>query len=393
MTTAPNLPTQLPSDRFVDNRVYSDPEVYRLEVERVFGNSWIFACHESEIANVGDYVTTSNVGSPILVTRDHDERPRAYLNVCRHRGCRVVAGASGHASAFRCPYHFWVYSLEGELVGLSGEETYEGSGFRKEEHPLVELTCQSVHGLVFVHFGQNPPALVDWLGADMVGHLAKPLASDDFVVVKRQTWELPINWKIFAENVRDGYHVPFVHPFFRKASPPGTYNIYDGGHAFQRLGMDPAGVGPELWEQIRHHPLPGVEEGEGYIANIFPDFNVTLRSNVLSLDSQRIVSGDKVILENRTLGLASDTDEITAVRRLSHQTWFQNPVELEDMPIFLAQQEGVISPHVRYSVIARGEDATTGSRGDDNRLRHFWRQWRSLMGTEANSIDPIMSGS
>jgi methanesulfonate monooxygenase large subunit len=393
MTALPDVAAGLPPDRIVDNRVYSDPEVYRREVERVFGGSWIFVCHESEVANIGDFVATSHMGSPILVTRDHDRRLRAYFNVCRHRGCKVVMEESGHASAFRCPYHFWVYSLEGELVGLSGEESYEGSGFRKEDHPLVELSCDSVHGLVFVHLAEDPPALLDWLGPEMADHLAKPLANADYVVVKHQTWELPINWKIFAENVRDGYHVPFVHPFFRKASPPGPYHLYRNGHAFQSLGMDPKGIEPDLWAQIRQFPLPGVEEGEGYIANIFPDANVTLRSNVISIDTQRTVAMDKVILENRTLGLAGDDEEVSRIRRLSQETWFQNPVELEDLPIFVAQQEGITSPHVRYSVIARGQDAMTGTRGDDNRLRHFWTQWRALMDVDSNSLEPDLGRS
>ncbi len=393
MTTTPQDVRGLAPDRVVDNRVYRDPAVYEREVRHVFGDSWIFACHASEVAAVGDFVASSHAGSPILVTRDHEGRVRAYLNVCRHRGCRVVMQDKGHASAFRCPYHFWVYSLEGELVGLSGEETYEGSGFRKEDHPLVELSCDSVHGLVFIHFGQDPPSLADWLGPEMVDNLAVPLGHADFVVVKHQTWELPINWKIFAENVRDGYHVPFVHPFFRKASPPGPYHLYRNGHAFQTLGMEPKGIDPDLWAQIRQHPLPGVEEGQGYIANIFPDANVTLRSNVISIDTQRTVGIDKVILENRTLGLAGDDEEVSRIRTLSQETWFQNPVELEDMPIFLAQQEGITSPHVPYSVIARGQDSLTGTRGDDNRLRHFWTQWRELMGTEANSIDPAYGGA
>jgi methanesulfonate monooxygenase large subunit len=393
MTTTPQDVHGLRPDRVVDNAVYRDPAVYEREVRHVFGDSWIFACHESEVADVGDFVATSHVGSPILVTRDHDRRLRAYFNVCRHRGCRVVMQDKGHASAFRCPYHFWVYSLEGELVGLSGEETYEGSGFRKEDHPLIEVACDSVHGLVFVHLGQDPPSLADWLGPEMVDNLRVPLGHADFVVVKHQTWELPINWKIFAENVRDGYHVPFVHPFFRKASPPGPYHLYRNGHAFQTLGMEPKGIEPDLWAQIRRHPLPGVEEGQGYIANIFPDANVTLRSNVISIDTQRTVGIDKVILENRTLGLVGDDEETSRIRRLSQETWFQNPVELEDMPIFKAQQEGITSPHVPYSVIARGQDSLTGTRGDDNRLRQFWTQWRELMGTDANSIDPAFGGA
>jgi phenylpropionate dioxygenase-like ring-hydroxylating dioxygenase large terminal subunit len=393
MTVIPEVAGQLAPDRVVDNRVYSDPEVFTREVSHVFGGSWLFVCHESEVAGVGDFVATNLCGSPVLVTRDHEERVRAYFNVCRHRGCRVVMEDSGHASAFRCPYHFWVYSLEGELVGMSGPESYEGSGFRQEDHPLVELSCDTVHGLVFVHFDESPPALADWLGPEMIEGIGKPLADGDYTVIKRNNWDMPINWKIFAENVRDGYHVPFVHPFFRKASPPGPYFLYRNGHALQRLGMDPNGIEPDLWAKIRLHPLPGVEEGEGYIANIFPDCNITLRSNVISIDTQRTIGIDRVMLENRTLGLRGDSEDVLEVRRLSQETWFQNPVELEDLPIFLAQQEGITSPHVRYSVVARGQDSITGTRGDDNRLRHFWTQWRALMGTEANSIEGDMGGS
>jgi phenylpropionate dioxygenase-like ring-hydroxylating dioxygenase large terminal subunit len=393
MTAVPGVAGGIAPDRLVDNQVYTDHEVYRREVERVFSGSWLFICHESEVANTGDFIATNTIGSPVLVTRDHDGRVRAYLNVCRHRGCRVVMEDSGHASAFRCPYHFWVYSLEGELVGISGEESYEGSGFTKEDHPLVELGCESVHGLVFIHFQKDPPAIEDWLGPEMTERIGKPLANAEYVILKRKTYELPINWKIFAENVRDGYHVPFVHPFYRKASPPGPYELYRNGHAFQSLGMDPNGIEPDLWAQIRQHPLPGVEEGEGYIANVFPDSNITLRSNVISIDTQRTLGIDKVIIENRTLGLVDDPEDVKEIRELSQTTWFQNPVELEDLPIFLAQQEGITSPHVRYSVVARGPDALTGTRGDDNRLRHFWTAWRELMGTEANSIDPAMGGA
>jgi phenylpropionate dioxygenase-like ring-hydroxylating dioxygenase large terminal subunit len=382
--------TTLAPERIVDNRTYSDPEVYARESSRIFERSWLFVCHQSEVAETGDFIATTLAGSPILVTRDHDGRVRAYFNVCRHRGCKVVMDDAGHASAFRCPYHFWVYSLEGELVGLSGEESYEGTGFRKQDYPLIEIACDVALGLVFIHIAPEPTPLADWLGPVMLEGLATPLANPRLTVISKKTYELPLNWKVFAENVRDGYHVPFVHPFFRAASPPGGYRLFRNGHAIQVLGVDPSGIEPALWEQIRQHPFPGVAEGEGYIANIFPDANVTLRSNVVSIDTQRSIGIDRVVIENRTLGLADDGAEQTEIRQLSQRTWFQNPVELEDMPIFIAQQEAVTSPHVRTSVIARGADALEGTRGDDNRLRQFWTRWRELMGTNANSIDPAM---
>jgi hypothetical protein len=106
----------------------------------------------------------------------------------------------------------------------------------------------------------------------------------------------------------------------------------------------------------------------------------------VSIDFQRFRGATEVTLENRTLGLAGDTDEMRKARAVSQRAWFADPLENEDYPIFLIQQRGVVSRKVRYSVIARGADAMTGTRGDDNRLRHFWVEWRRLMGVGANSL-------
>ena len=210
---------------------------------------------------------------------------------------------------------------------------------------------------------------------------------DDLEAFQASGDELAINWKVFAENARDGYHVPFVHPFFRKASPPGQYTLHPNGHAVQYLGMDPAGMEPDDWEKLSQHPLPGVDVGYGYIVNVFPDLAITLRSNVVSLDWQQVDGPTSLTMHNRTLGLAGDSAEVRELRRFSQRKWFADPVDLEDKPIFTYQQRGVTGRRVRYSIIARGPDASTGPRGDDNRLRHFWTEWRALMGTTGNSLD------
>jgi hypothetical protein len=131
-----------------------------------------------------------------------------------------------------------------------------------------------------------------------------------------------------------------------------------------------------------------LDVGEGYIVNLFPDLAITVRSNVVSVDFQRIQGPAAVSMENRTLGVVGDSDEQRADRQLSQEVWFANPVRLEDYPIFARQQRGVVSRKVRHSIIARGPDRTTGTRGDDNRLRHFWVEWRELMGTSSNSLEP-----
>lgn len=388
MTIIADRPQKIAIDRIVDNRVYTDHAVLEAEVERIFERVWLFACHESEIPGGGDFVTMDVAGTPVIVNRDTDGRIHAFCNTCRHRGSLVVEEARGHCSAFRCPYHFWVYSLDGELVGIPGEEAYDGTGFRKEDFPLVSLPCESILGLVFLNLGDAPEPLVDWIGADLIEVLRRPLGLGEYEVFGIDSDQLAVNWKVFAENARDGYHVPFVHPFFRKASPPGSYRLFENGHAVQYLAMDPAGIEPDLWERLRTHPLPGLDVGEGYIVNLFPDLAITVRSNVVSIDFQRIEGPTAVSMENRTLGIVGDTKEQRAARRLSQEVWFANPVRLEDYPIFARQQRGVASRKVRHSVIARGTDTITGTRGDDNRLRHFWVQWRELMGTSSNSLEP-----
>jgi len=388
MTIIADRPSKIATDRIVDNRVYTDPAVLDAEVERIFERVWLFACHETEIPGGGDFVTMDLAGTPVIVNRDAEGRIRAFCNTCRHRGSLVIEEGRGHCSAFRCPYHFWVYSLEGDLVGIPGEEAYDGTGFVKEDFPLVSLPCESIFGLVFVNLDDDPEPLANWIGADLIDVLRRPLGLGEYEVFAIDSDALAVNWKVFAENARDGYHVPFVHPFFRKASPPGTYRLFENGHAVQYLGMDPAGIEPDLWERLRTHPLPGLEVGEGYIVNVFPDLAITVRSNVVSIDFQRIEGPAAVSMENRTLGVVGDSEEQREARRLSQEVWFANPVRLEDYPIFARQQRGVASRKVRHSIVARGADTNMGTRGDDNRLRHFWVQWRELMDTSSNSLEP-----
>jgi methanesulfonate monooxygenase large subunit len=371
--------------RVVDNRVYHDPAIYAAELERIFGRVWQLVCHESEVAEPGSFLAARIAGSPIVLVRGNDQRLRAFYNTCRHRGARVVMEQCGQATSLRCPYHFWVYSLEGELIGVPGEEAYDGSGFRKQDFPLVELACETIFGLVFVNPDPHPMPLRRWLGDAIVETLRVPLAGADFVVTKHRRRELPVNWKIWAENARDGYHVPFVHPFFRRASPPGEYMLCDNGHAVQRVGMDKDGMG-DLWDKMQMERLPGLGPNDGYVMTLFPDGFLMVRSNFVSIDVQHVTGPTQLVFEERLLGVKGETPDVTERRSAGQEAFLWDALDKEDFPIFLSQQEGVMSRGVRQSLIARGVDTPTGLRGDDNRLRQFWRQWRTHMNVSENSI-------
>jgi phenylpropionate dioxygenase-like ring-hydroxylating dioxygenase large terminal subunit len=377
----------LDATRVVDNRVYYDPLTYQRESDRIFARCWQLVCHESEIAAPGAFMTTVIADSPIIVVRGKDDVLRAFFNTCRHRGALVMADACGQANALRCPYHFWVYSLEGELIGVPGEEAYANSGFEKERFPLVPLHCEVKLGLVFVNPDPGPVDSLDaWLGRDVIATLSRPLADATYDVAKVRHAELPVNWKIWAENARDGYHVPFVHPFFRRASPPGSYRLAVNGHAIQELGMSKDGMDPQLWDDLQRDRLPGLAENDGYIVTLFPDATIMVRSNFISIDLQHVHGVKSLTFEERLLAITGDSDEVRDRRALGQAAWLWDPLKTEDFPIFETQQRGVETRGTRYSVIARGADALTGARGDDNRLRHFWTQWRAMMGEERNGV-------
>jgi methanesulfonate monooxygenase large subunit len=383
---ATERPVRPQATHHVDNRLYTDPRAFELERERIFERVWTFYCHESEIALPGQYLAKDVAGSPVVVLRNAHGELRAFYNTCRHRGSIVADQPCGRAASFRCRYHWWTYSLDGDLLSVPGPEAYEPSGWRKEDYGLVPVRVDAACGLVFVCLDPDAPPLAAFLGPAVLAVLGKALGGGPMEVFHQRTLPVKANWKGWAENARDGYHVPFVHPFFLKASPPEAYHLLPNGHAVQYLGMKLDELEPDHATKLLECPLPGVAPGEGFILMIFPDTGITLRSNMVSVESQIPVAVEESILESRVLGLRGDDDATRALRRLSWESWINGPLSTEDHPIFELQQRGLNGKGVRHSFIGRGVEAATGTRGDDNRLRQFWAAWREYMGVESNAL-------
>ncbi len=387
MVLAPGRQQGIDVLHLVDNRLYTDPRAFELERERIFERVWNFYCHESEVARPGEYLTRDVAGNPLVVVRNARGELRAYYNTCRHRGALVLDQERGRCATIRCRYHWWTYSLDGDLLSVPGPEAY-GPEWCKDDFGLVPVRVESAYGLIFVCLDPDAPALADYLGPEALEWLGKALSGGEFEVFHRHDLPVKANWKGWAENARDGYHVPCVHPFFLKHSPPREYRLLANGHAVQRLGMKFEGMDPDFAAKLQACPLPGAEyAGDGFILMLFPDVGITLRSNVVSILSQVPLGPEETIMEDRVLGLRGDSEEQRALRLLNWQTWFNNPVEQEDHPIFEIQQRGLHGKGVRYSFIGRGADSAAGTRGDDNRLRQFWARWRECMGVETNSLE------
>jgi phenylpropionate dioxygenase-like ring-hydroxylating dioxygenase large terminal subunit len=365
--------------------------LFTAEQERIFGEVWNLVCHECEIPAPGAYITRDVAGCPMIIARDQDGRLRAFYNTCRHRGSVVAVEPKGSCKAFVCPYHNWCYALDGHLTAVPGIESLAGTGFRKEDYGLIEARVDSLYGLVFVCQSDAAPSLAEFIGPELASWLYKPFALADLVLLEHRQIEVKANWKTNAENARDGYHVPNVHPFLKRASAPRPYHMFPGPHALQELSVNEAAIDEELWASMQEHPLPGLGPYDGYVAVLFPDTFVLTRSNFVEIETQLVLAPDLTIIEDRVYGLRGDTGEVREIRLKSWTTWVGNVVAHEDIPILQLQQRGLTTRKVPRSIIARqgmhpgGQRIGQANRGDDERLRQFWKHWRQMMGLAHNA--------
>ena len=194
----------------LDQRFYTDPEIYQLELDRIVTRNWILAGHASQIPDAGDYLVFSLANESAIIVRAKDGRVRAFANVCRHRGSLVCLENRGNKRKFECPYHGWTYDLDGKLIAARSMQ----GGFNKEEYGLHPVSLKLLGGLVFVCFCDDPPSLE---GAQR--NLAEPMAMFDFENLKvaaSKTYPIAANWKLAIENYQECYHCATAHPEYAK---------------------------------------------------------------------------------------------------------------------------------------------------------------------------------
>jgi choline monooxygenase len=197
---------------------YSDPEVYERERDAVFARSWHFVGLGSQIAQTGDYVATTIAGWSIVVVMDVDGERWAFHNVCRHRaGPLVWDGAGTCGASFVCRYHGWAYDLDGSL--RHARDFGDGA----PTDGLWPMAVDTWRGLVFVNPDGAAPPLLEWLGgfADQCAEF--PIES--FTVTTDHAEDLDANWKTYADNYLEGYHLPLVHPALTKQVDAKQYRV------------------------------------------------------------------------------------------------------------------------------------------------------------------------
>ncbi len=215
MTRLPYPTIPVPNDwdrRGLPAWTYHSEAMFALEREQVFLTHWQLAGHECDIPEPGDWLSFDLLGERAVVMRGADGVVRAFHNLCRHRGARVVAGDSGHCKgAIVCPFHGWVYDLDGGLRGPARPSSF--GEMERAQFGLKPVEMEMFHGFIFLRFAPGPQPPV----ADLLAPFAKDFAAYRLSVVLpagRTKWEndLPVNWKSVRDVDNEGYHVAMAHP-------------------------------------------------------------------------------------------------------------------------------------------------------------------------------------
>ena len=190
---------------------YHSDALTALEKTELFRTHWQIACHVSDVPKAGDFQTFDMVGERALIVRDRCGTIRGFHNICRHRGSRVVAESQGNCrSALVCPFHGWVYNLDGTLRGAARPETFPD--LDRVTHGLLPLDTEIWNGLVFVRFAPGPQPSVAELMAPMSEEIATYRPESMVPVDGFWSDTSPVNWKSVRDVDNEGYHVAMAHP-------------------------------------------------------------------------------------------------------------------------------------------------------------------------------------
>ncbi|MFC8666941.1 SRPBCC family protein [Streptomyces sp. NPDC057199] len=283
-------------DGRISRRIYTDPEIFEFEQERIFRQAWQFLAHESELSEPGDYLVRNLAGESVVLIKGDDQVIRVFLNSCRHRGMRVCRADRDNVRHLRCVYHGWTYDRKGDLVAAFAEQLYTPENLRKEELGLIPVPhVDSYRGMIFGSWASEITSLAEYLG-DMRFYLDLYLAHTDKgveVVGSPHVWEVNTNWKFAADNFTgDNFHIHTAHGSIVSLGmmPPDPMSLAGGhlvdagsGHVLHVVPGPPdpvfadLGMPPELVAEFDRNLLPAqraiVHNTAWSVGTVFPNLS------------------------------------------------------------------------------------------------------------------------
>lgn len=237
---------------------YTCNQFYAIEQERVFSNSWVAVGVLSQVKNAGDAFVTTVADQSIIITRNKQGELRAFYNVCRHRGAKMLdEGCTAlKSNRIRCPYHSWAYNLDGNCIGTP---LFEGSDipedqrgifsmggvdkFKRDDYPLFPVHVASWGFLIFVNLAENPQPLSEQLG-DLPARFAN-YRLEEWELMRSVEFIFKANYKLVGENFIEYYHLPWVHPELIKVSRMEDHYRWQGAGMYTGMTTWPISQGDE----------------------------------------------------------------------------------------------------------------------------------------------------
>jgi benzoate/toluate 1,2-dioxygenase alpha subunit len=368
--------------------MFTDPELFELEMKHIFEGNWIYLAHESQVANPNDYFTTYIGRQPVVITRNKDGELNCFINACSHRGAVLCRKKKDNKAVFTCPFHGWSFNNSGKLVKVKdpNDAGYPDSFNCEGSHDLKKVRMENYRGFLFGSLNDEVKPLVEHLGdAAKIIDMIVDQSPDGIEVLRgSSTYIYDGNWKMQAENGADGYHVSATHWNYVstlgrrktglsaddvKAMDVGTWNKQQGGfYAFENghilLWMQfPNPEDRPLFEKrnelVEKH---GIYKADWMISNLR---NLCLYPNVFLMDQMstqirhfRPVSVNKTEVTIYCFAPKGETNEARAHRIRQYEDFFNasgmaTPDDLEE---FRACQEGFNAKKLPWNDLSRGAE-------------------------------------
>ncbi len=426
---------QLVEEARVHRSVYTDPELFNLEMDRIWGHSWVYVGHESQVAKPGEFITTTIGKEPVILVRDKTDTIHVLYNRCGHKGAKVTGKPCGKNSVFRCPYHGWTYQLDGKLQFTPHKIGYENTGFDPEDpqfslRPVARVA--SHRGFVFACLASDGPEFREFL--------QDTIATIDNMVDRSPEGEVEVvgnclpymhdcNWKMFVENLNDAVHPMVAHASVGKATaklmdslpagtpyPPEAEIIFPFGSAYDlfdsmKVTTMPYGhsyMGGEQSIHSAYSDIPGYFEalvaGHGeekakailsrnrHNTTVYPSF--TIKDAVQVIRVVRPISVDKTLIQSWHFRLKGAPEQLLH-RTITYSRLINSPASMvgpDDWDVYARLQESLQSNAAEWvdmhrylgrDELVEGSDLKRAPGTSDLTMRNQYQAWLKYMIVEA----------
>jgi phenylpropionate dioxygenase-like ring-hydroxylating dioxygenase large terminal subunit len=414
----------------VHRDVYVSEEVFQLEMEHMFPNSWVYVGHDSQVPNAGDYFGTTIGTQPVLLVRHTDGKVHVLHNRCPHKGTRITSETCGNTGKFfRCPYHAWSFKTDGSLLAIPLKKGYENTGF-EQSHAAPGMApvrhVRNYRGFVFAKINDG--------GLDFEQFFGESLSSFDNMVDRSPAGQLKVaggvlrymhncNWKMLVENQTDTCHPMVAHESSAgtavevwKKAPPGTkkpmaveiiapfmspyeffenmgIRIWDNGHGHtgvhHSIHSDYSAV-PGYFDKMTaaygEARAKAILDENRHNTVYFP--NIMIKGPIQLLRQFKPIAANKTLVESWTFQLV-DAPDMLLERTLMYNRLINAPTSIvghDDLEMYERAQEGLhsngnewVNLQRLYSPDEAGQTNVAINGTSEWPMRHQFRAWTKFM--------------